>query len=149
MINKMIDGIVRQIRQSFVEEKYEIYTEAVKQSLKEPCFSVLCLNPSLRRKLGSRFLKTVPFIIRYWPKSDNCYGEGMEVLEELQYLLRDIEVDGFKLHSAEMTGQMVDGVLQLQVTYETFVMEKQEDQDKFESYEIRTGVGGLTDGSKE
>ena len=38
MINKMIDGIVRQIRQSFVEEKYEIYTEAVKQSLKEPCF---------------------------------------------------------------------------------------------------------------
>ena len=53
------------------------------------------------------------------------------------------------LHSAEMTGQMVDGVLQLQVTYETFVMEKQEDQDKFESYEIRTGVGGLTDGSKE
>ena len=70
-------------------------------------------------------------------------------LEELQYLLRNIEVDGFKLHSAEMTGQMVDGVLQFQVTYETFVMEKQEDKDKFESYEIRTGVGGLTDGSKE
>lgn len=64
-------------------------------------------------------------------------------------MLRDIEVDGFKLHSAEMTGQMVDGVLQFQVTYETFVMEKQEDKDKFESYEIRTGVGGLTDGSKE
>lgn len=82
MINKMIDGIVRQIRQSYGEEKYEIYTEAVKQSLKEPCFSVLCLNPSLRRKLGPRFLKTVPFIIRYWPKSDNCYGEGMEVLED-------------------------------------------------------------------
>ena len=109
MISKMIDGIVRQIRQSYGEEKYEIYTEAVKQSLKEPCFSVLCLNPSLRRKLGPRFLKTVPF----------------------------------------MTGQMVDGVLQFQVTYETFVMEKQEDKDKFESYEIRTGVGGLTDGSKE
>ena len=84
MISKMIDGIVRQIRQSYGEEKYEIYTEAVKQSLKEPCFSVLCLNPSLRRKLGPRFLKTVPFIIRYWPKSDNCHGEGMEVLEELQ-----------------------------------------------------------------
>ena len=76
MINKMIDGIVRQIRQSYGEEKYEIYTEAVKQGLKEPCFSVLCLNPSLRRKLGPRFLKTVPFIIRYWPKSDNCHGEG-------------------------------------------------------------------------
>ena len=80
MISKMIDGIVRQIRQSYGEEKYEIYTEAVKQGLKEPCFSVLCLNPSLRCKLGPRFLKTVPFIIRYWPKSDNCHGEGMEVL---------------------------------------------------------------------
>lgn len=48
MINKMIDGIVRQIRQSFVEEKYEIYTEAVKQSLKEPCFSVFVLKSFLK-----------------------------------------------------------------------------------------------------
>ena len=39
MMDKIINGIVNQIRQIYDESKYEIYTESVEQGLKEPCFS--------------------------------------------------------------------------------------------------------------
>ena len=44
MMDKIINGIVNQIRQIYDESKYEIYTESVEQGLKEPCFSILCLE---------------------------------------------------------------------------------------------------------
>ncbi len=70
MIDKIINGIVNRIRQKYDESKYEIYTESVEQGLKEPCFSILCLSPHIEHIVGTRYKRTLPFIIRYWSDSE-------------------------------------------------------------------------------
>ena len=45
MINNVIAGIAIALNQEFGDD-YEIYTEEIKQDLKEPCFFITLLNPS-------------------------------------------------------------------------------------------------------
>ena len=45
MINKILDAISNALNEEFGDE-YEIYSEDIKQDLKEPCFFIICLNPS-------------------------------------------------------------------------------------------------------
>ena len=44
------------------------------------------------------------------------------------------------MHGKDILGQIVDGVLQFQVTYEFFVVDKTEDEEKIESCDISTNV---------
>ena len=48
MINNIISAISNAIYLEFGDE-YEIYTQDVKQGLQEPCFSIFCINPSIRQ----------------------------------------------------------------------------------------------------
>ena len=57
MINKIIDGISVAINAEFGDD-YEIYTESVEQGLNEPCFSILCLNPTNEQFLAFHFINT-------------------------------------------------------------------------------------------
>ena len=98
MIEKIINGIVNRIRQKYDESKYEIYTESVEQGLKEPCFSILCLSPHVEHIIGIKYKRTLPFIIRYWSDSEETYADELSVSENLEYLLKDITVDGFVMH---------------------------------------------------
>lgn len=140
MIEKIINGIVNQIRQKYDESKYEIYTESVEQGLKEPCFSILCLSPHIEHIVGTRYKRTLPFIIRYWSDSEETYADELNVSENLEYLLKGITVDGFVMHGKNILGQIVDGVLQFQVTYEFFVVDKTEDEEKIENCDINTNA---------
>ncbi|WP_347994702.1 DUF6838 family protein [uncultured Eubacterium sp.] len=140
MIEKIINGIVNRIRQKYDESKYEIYTELVEQGLNEPCFSILCLSPHIEHVVGIRYKRTLPFIIRYWSDSEETYADELSVSENLEYLLKDITVDGFVMHGKDILGQIVDGVLQFQVTYEFFVVDKTEDEEKIENCDISTNV---------
>lgn len=140
MIEKIINGIVNQIRQKYDESKYEIYTESVEQGLNKPCFSILCLSPHIEHIVGSRYKRTLPFIIRYWSDSEETYADELSVSENLEYLLKDITVDGFVMHGKDILGQIVDGVLQFQITYEFFVVDKTEDEEKIENCDISTNV---------
>lgn len=45
MLNNVIAGIAIALNQEFGDD-YEIYTEEIKQDLKEPCFFITLLNPS-------------------------------------------------------------------------------------------------------
>ena len=53
MINKIIDGISEAIFTEF-GDGYDIYTESIEQGLIEPCFSILCLNPTNDLFLGKK-----------------------------------------------------------------------------------------------
>ena len=50
MINKIIDGISIALNAEFGND-YEIYTDNIEQGLKEPCFSIVCLNPRMNQFL--------------------------------------------------------------------------------------------------
>ena len=120
MIQKIIDGIIKAIRTKY-DRSYRIYTESIEQGLIEPCFSVLCLNPSGEREISDRFKRFYPFMITYFPSSDEPVAECNEVCEVLLDVLNDIDTNVDVLHGTDLSGKVVDGNLQFSVQYNIFV----------------------------
>lgn len=120
MIKSIIDGIIKAIRTEY-DKSYRIYTESIEQGLIEPCFSILCLNPSGEREVSDRFKRFYPFMITYFPSSNEPVAECNEVCEVLLDVLNDIDTNVGLLHGSEMSGKVVDGNLQFSVQYQMFV----------------------------
>lgn len=117
MIQNIIDGVVAAIRTEY-DTSFRIYTESVEQGLKEPCFSVLCLNGTNEQRIGSRNDRSYLFNIKYFPSHvDEPIAECLGVMENLYDLLSIIDVGNSKMRGGNMSGTVVDGVLQFQVTY--------------------------------
>lgn len=141
MINKLVDGICVAINTQF-DDTYEIYTEDIEQGLEEPCFSVLCLNPTIEHFRGKRYFRTNQFCIHYFPSSKEKRSECYEVMDRLFTALEYINVDGEPTNGTEMHGEFVDGVLNFFVNYDMFVYDKTEDADSMETFEHNTIVKG-------
>lgn len=125
MINKIIDGICVAIGSEF-GDPYEIYTESIEQGLLEPCFSVLCLNPTINQVLGKRYFRKNQFCIHYFPSSDEKRSECHTVAERLMDVLEIIEVNGDQCRGTDMEYQVVDNVLSFMVNYDMYVYKELE-----------------------
>ena len=143
MINKIIDGISVAINSSFGDE-FEIYTESIEQGLKEPCFSILCINPSQEQVLGKRYFKTNQFCIHYFPnkkekdKRSDCYS----VLEQLTDILELIDIDGDLCRGTKMQGEVLDDVLHFFVNFDMFVFKEKEAYPVMEDITHNTDLKG-------
>ena len=142
MINKIIDGISVAIDSEF-GDPYEIYTESIEQGFTEPCFSILCLNPTLEQFLGRRYFRTNQFCIHYFPSSDEKRSECFAVMERLVKALEVITVDGDLIRGTRMNGEIVDDVLNFFVNYDLFVYkEETEIPSDMESISHNTDLKG-------
>ena len=123
MVNKIIAGISIKLNQVFGED-YEIYTSEIKQGLKEPCFFIKCLDVNQNQVIGSRYFRSQPFDIHYFPKTE----EDSELLETVEKLFDTIEYialeDGDLLHGSKMNGEVVDDVLHFFVNYDLHVLKE-------------------------
>ena len=141
MIQSIIDAICLAIHSEFGND-YEIYTESVEQGLEEPCFFILCLNPTKERFLGNRYFRTNQFCIHYFAHSDNKRMECIEVLERLSEALEFINVDGDLIRGTATTNQFNDGVLQFFVNYDLFTFKKSDEDDSMNDISHNTNVKG-------
>lgn len=141
MINKIIDGISVAINAEFGDD-YEIYTESVEQGLNEPCFSILCLNPTNEQFLGRRYFRKNQFCIHYFPKSEEKNKEINEVRERLFECLELVTVDGDLCRGTNMSSETSNGVLSFFVNYDMFMYKMQEGTPTMESYDYSTDVKG-------
>lgn len=145
MINKIIDAVSVSINSEF-GDGYEIYTESLEQGLKEPCFSVFCLNPTNDLFLNKKYFRTNQFCIQYFPSTDEANSECNAVRERLFGCLELITVmadpvNGDLTRGTKMKGEIVDGVLNFFVNYDLFVY-KVETKDLMEDMEINTDAKG-------
>lgn len=141
MIKKVIDGICLAIASKFGDD-CEIYTESIKQGLKDGSFSIVCLNPTNTRYLGDRYFRTNPFCIHYFPKTNEPRAEFLEVIEKLYDALEIIEVGGDLIRGTNMTNEMDEDVLHFFVNYDFFVIQKNEEQSFMEHLEQNSDVKG-------
>lgn len=144
MINKIVDAISVSIDDEFnqSENAYEIYTESLKQGLKEPCFSVYCINPTNELFLNKRYFRTNQFCIQYFPSSDENNVEMNDILERLFYCLELINVNGDLTRGSRMRAEFVDGVLNFFVNYDMFVYRIEESEDAMEELDVNSNVEG-------
>ena len=141
MINKIIDGISVAINSEF-GDPYEIYTEDIEQGLVEPCFSILCLNPTINQVLGKRYFRTNMFCVHYFPSSDEKQSECYAVIEKLMDALEIITVDGDLCRGTDMHGEVVDNVLSFFVNYDMYVYKEEAAEPAMETVSHNTNVKG-------
>ena len=140
MIQSIVDGIINAIRTEY-DTSFRIYTESTAQGLKEPCFSILCINPSGEREIGNRYKRFFPFNITYFPSSDEPISECNQVCETLLGLLTEINTDIGVLHSSDnMSGNIVDGKLQFSVQYQVFAKLVEVPTDNMADLSVDTGT---------
>ena len=125
MIENIINGIAIKLNQVF-GSGYKIYTENIKQGLKEPCFSIVVLEPEQSAKLPNRYFRSYPIDVHYFPKSTDkpkaeMYSVAEKLLVELEYItVKDNDVDNL-CRGSKMRYEIVDGVLHFFVNYDLFV----------------------------
>lgn len=146
MINKIIDAVSISINSEF-GDGYDIYTENIEQGLKEPCFSVFCLNPTNELFLNKRYFRTNLFCIQYFPSSDEPKNECNAVLERLYGCLELITivvdaVTGDLTRGTKMKGEIVDGVLNFFVNYDMFVYKVEVKSDPMETLIVNSDAKG-------
>ena len=141
MINEITDGISLAINSDF-GDTYEIYTESIKQGLNEPCFSILCLNPTLEQFMGKRYFRTNQFCIHYFPSSDEKRSECHAVAERLFGVLEYITVGDDLIRGTEMHCEIVDDVLSFFVNYDLYVYKDVDNEEFMETLEQNTIVKG-------
>lgn len=141
MINKIIDGICVAINSEFGDH-YEIHTESIEQGLIEPCFSILCLNPTINQKLGKRYFRTNQFCIHYFPSSSEKRSECYAVIERLVGTLETITVDGDLCRGTNMYGEVVDNVLSFFVNYDMYVCKEDPVESPMETVDHVTNMKG-------
>ena len=141
MINKIIDGSSIAINSCFGDE-CEIYTESVEQGFKEPCFSIVCLNPTIEQFLGSRYFRQNQFCIHYFPASSDKRTECYSVMEKLMNALEIIEVEGEKSRGTNMHAEIVDEMLHFFVNYDLFVYKQKEPVSPMETAIYGANVKG-------
>lgn len=139
-IKQLIDAIAEALFQEF-GSGYEIYTEKVKQGLKEPCFMIRCLNPTKNLHLGRCYKRTNQFSIQYIPSTAEANEECASVLERLFECLENVILSGKPVHGTELHGEITDGILTFTVNYDGFVL-KDEEQIHMEDLEILTEAKG-------
>lgn len=140
MINSTIEAIGNAISAEFGNE-YTIYSESVKQGLKEPCFFIFCINPTNTRFPGERFYRQNQFCVQYIPSDARENHDCNSVAERLYEVLAWIEVTGDNVMGSAMSYEITDGILSFFVNYNIFV-KKILDYDVMEELNENTTVKG-------
>ena len=125
MVNDLIDAISVKLNQVF-GDGVRIYSESVKQGLKEPCFFIAVLNPTQSPIIGVRYFRAHPFDIHYFPSKDGGNQEIQDVASKLFDTLEYITLlNGDLVRGTEMHYEKVDDVLHFFVKYNMFVYKQE------------------------
>lgn len=138
MINEIISGISRAIYAEF-GDGYEIYKESIEQGLQEPCFSILCIAPSMKHFRGDRYRQQHEFCIHYFP-STKTYKECFQILERLIGALEYMTVDNDLIRGGDMRGEVVGDVLYFFLKVDFFTYKETVKDDPMGNYEVNTQV---------
>jgi hypothetical protein len=118
MIEKIIDGILAALNEEF--EGCTLYTEEVKQGMKEPCFFVSCISPNTKVLRGRRYQHTNQFAVQYLTDAAEPRADCNRVSEQLFCCLELITVDGELMRGTGMEAVIEDDALTFVVNYDYF-----------------------------
>lgn len=125
MVNSIINAITKQLGSTF-GTNYRYYVEDIEQSFIPPCFHVGVRIPIQRSTSPVLYERTMPVVIHFFSDNDSkkiadSYSMGERIVECLEYL----PFKNTTLRGENISYQMVDGVLQVFITY-SFITKRDE-----------------------
>lgn len=135
MVNALLNSVTKQLGTTF-GGSYRYYVEDVEQGLKKPCFTVDLLIPLQRAKSPVLYERTMPIVVHYFSDREtdiknNNYAMGEQVVECLEYL----PFGTTTLRGENISYQLVDGVLQVFITYKFTTRKRLSEDGMFEELE--------------
>lgn len=132
MVNSFLDAVTTRLGTTFGTD-YRYYVEDVEQNLKTPCFTIDVLIPLERSRSPRLYDRTMPLVIHYFSDSKtnlkrDCYNIAERVLECLEY----VPYQNTMLRGEDISWQIVDGVLQIFITYRFRTVMSKETEDNME-----------------
>lgn len=118
MLNKLTIGVVQNLDDEF---GVTVYIDDVEQDLDTPCFLVTPRIATENQLLANRYERHYPFIVQYFPKEKDYHAECNDVIERLLNCLECVVADGDIVRGENMTANVIDGVLNFEVTYKMHV----------------------------
>lgn len=143
MISQIITAIAAAINHEFNAHDilYEIYVDEIMQGLREPCFFIQCLNPTIQRYPSMRYKRDNFFCVQYFPANTSGRSECMKVAERLIDCLECIRIigdgDSVSMRGTGMKYEITDGVMSFFVNYNCFVL-KNDPEERMGT--LRNGV---------
>ena len=116
-----------------------------------PCFLVTTLTNTENHVVMERNKRNHAFMVQYIPKEENT-DECEEIADRLMDILRIIPLHGSYIRNkGEIDAHIVDGILNVEVKYEYFVMRKNRidlyEFEKMEQLDINQTMKGADDGN--
>lgn len=136
MVDKLIALLAQSIEKEFGNE-YAVYTEAVTQNAKKPCFFALCESVERMQMLNGRFFVRAHVLVSFEAEGDEKRLEGDKIIAKLFKLLGRIEGDSLFFNGRKVHGKWSDGVLSVRGIYDLWPEEAEEDVDLMEKIELK------------
>lgn len=139
MYNDILDAITRRLDELF-GDGCEIYTDPVRQGLKEPCFFVQFLEPTEKQVIGPRYFRETAVAIQYFPeKMPQTLREMNRVAEILMDGMEYITLaDGSLLRGTGRSARpdLEERVLTFVVSYNTFIVKQKKQEAVMEAINV-------------
>lgn len=139
MLNDIMDAVTRRLNELF-GDGYEIYTDAVEQGLKEPCFFVQFLEPSEKPMIGQRYYREAAMCIQYFP--EDLPQSSRELNRVADILMDGLEYitlgDGSLLRGTGRSHRTEEGILLFFVSYNMFVLKMKPEREPMEGLQANT-----------
>ena len=139
MTEILIQGIAEKLRTVYKEGDVAIYSERMEQGAVPPCFFILPLDPSEKRLLGRRYLRSYPFVLLYLPQEGVGENSEMEAVAETLFTLMEIiETSEGAIRGTEARYEIADGTLSFYINFNFTVLKAGEEAQTMGSlsYEI-------------
>ena len=117
MVNDLLTAVTTQLGTTF-GTTYHYYVDDVKQDLKKPCFTVGMIQPIQRSRSPILYDRTMPLVVHYFTDNldelqTDCYEMAEKTVECLEYL----PFNGKIIRAENISWHIVEGVLQIFMTY--------------------------------
>ncbi len=120
IINDIVSAISTNIYNEFGGQ-YEIYTEQMEQGFLQPCFYISNVKSDIKVLLNNRYKQENSFCIKFYTNDSNtnlsCNDVAIRLYSTLEFITNNETAK--MLHGTKMTYEVVDGVLNFYVNYNT------------------------------
>lgn len=128
----MLNALTVQLGKTFGTTQH-YYVENVKQNITKPCFTIDMLTPLQRARSPRLYDRTMPIVIHWFGENQStlkkdCYEMAERVIECVEY----IPYENTMLRGEDISWQIVEGVLQIFVTYKFVTVMSQATEDNME-----------------
>ena len=122
MVNEIVDGISRALREEFGEDVF-IYTDDTTQGIEPPCFSIVSVEHASTQKRPGRYLLENSFCIHYFPSTIEPHAECRGVAERMNRCLEIITHGDDLIRGRDQHDDIDDNVLHYFVTYDFYTQD--------------------------